>query len=389
MTEPCAHDGIRVRREGAGAGNPDGFRYFKSGDPKDPSPREFTYRHPYILELEITWACNLACPHCYVDAPRTCPDELTLGEIRVVLQAARAAGMLELSLTGGEVCCRPDLLDVIAAGQAAGFPVRLVTNGTLVTPAVARTWRDAGVILVTVSLDGVDPAVHDAIRGPGSHQKTLAGLDALSAAGLQVSLIAAFSRLNLDQLEGLWDFARARGFGLQVQMVSGKGRTPRDILLSPEEYHALGERVAAIFAAHPHHIVPMDDLVTPSNRHPLSLLHRTWQKRCTGGILNLFVRANGDVTPCSALALPENVVGNVRDPGGLTRILDEERCRDNLAWCHAKNLRGVCASCPHAGVCHGGCPDILLTLCRDCHENEYCHHRLETRAITAALLDPT
>ncbi|MBU1242799.1 radical SAM protein [Myxococcota bacterium] len=395
--KPPAHDGIRVRRDG------DAFRYFKSGgepvppdggqpvppDGGQPVPREFTCRHPYILELEITWACNLACPHCYVDAPRACPDELTLPEIRTVLAQARAAGMLELSLTGGEVCCRPDLMDVIAAGHEAGFPVRLVTNGTLVTQKIARAWKNAGIELVTVSLDGVDPAVHDTIRGPGSHAKTLAGIAALTEAGLSVSLIAAFSRINFGQLPALWDFARLHRLGLQAQMVSGKGRTPRDLLLSPHQYYELGEQIAAIFAAHPHRIVPMDDMVTPSNRFPLNQLARTWQKRCSGGILNLFVRANGDVTPCSALALPENVVGNIRDPGGLTMILEEERCRTNLEWCHAKNLHGICAGCPHADVCHGGCPDILLTLCRDRHENEYCYHRLETLAITEALLDPT
>jgi radical SAM protein with 4Fe4S-binding SPASM domain len=99
------------------------------------------------------------------------------------------------------------------------------------------------------------------------------------------------------------------------------------------------------------------------------------------------VRANGDVTPCSALALPENVVGNVRETGGLARILEEERCRENLAWCHDRNLQGTCASCPHAQVCHGGCPDILLTMCRNRYENEYCHHRVEMHSILDVLMD--
>ncbi len=376
MSEPRETDAVRVVRDG---GN---WRYFKVG-----TDREFTYRHPYILELEITWACNLACPHCYVDAPLACPDELTADEIAAVLQDARNAGMRELSLTGGEVCCRPDLPEIIDRARDAGFPVRLVTNGTLVTSAVAQSWHAAGVQLVTVSLDAMDPAVHDAIRGPGNFARTRAGIDALQEAGVPVSLIAAFSRINLGQLQDLWEFAHARGLVLQVQMVSGKGRTPREILLTPGEYHRLGQEIARIFERHPHRIVPMDDMVTPSACHPLSLLSSTWQKRCTGGILNVFVRANGDVTPCSALALPENVVGNVRDPGGLARILEEERCRENLAWCHARRLEGFCASCPHASFCHGGCPDILLTMCRSRHENEYCHYRVEMLSIREALLD--
>ena len=376
--QTSSHDGILVRREN------DGFRYFKSGDP---TRREFTYRHPYILELEITWACNLACPHCYVDAPKACPNELTLPEIRQLLAQARTAGMLELSLTGGEVLCRPDLMDVVDAGLEAGFFVRLVTNGTLVTPEVARAWKTAGIVLVTVSLDAADPGVHDAIRGVGSHAKTLAGIDHLCSAGLPVSLIAAFSRINANQLPGLWEWAHNHNLGLQAQMVSGKGRTPRECLLSPREYYELGEQMAEIFACYPHGLVPMDDMVTPSNRHPLNLLSRTWQKRCTGGILNIFVRANGDITPCSALALPENVVGNVRDAGSLTAILEEERCRKNLEWLHADHLRGVCAGCFHAQSCHGGCPDILLTMCQDRLENEYCYHRLEMQDLAGVLLE--
>lgn len=369
------NDAVRVVRSG------EQFRYFKVN-----SDREFTYRHPYILELEITWACNLACPHCYVDAPKACPDELTLDDIGNVLQDACTAGMSELSLTGGEVCCRPDLGTIIRMGRDMGFSVRLVTNGTLVNSTVAREWYDSGVQLVTVSLDAIKPAVHDRIRGTGSFQRTMAGIDALCDAGISVSLIAAFSRMNLGQLQGLWEFARSRNMVLQAQMVSGKGRTPRDLLLTAEEYYQLGEEISRFFAAYPHCIVPMDDMVTPSNCFPLSLLSSTWQKRCTGGILNVFVRANGDVTPCSALALPENVVGNVRQPGGFMRILEEERCRENLAWCHAKNLQGVCATCAHASVCHGGCPDILLTMCRNRYENEYCYHRVEMHSIISTLL---
>ena len=103
------------------------------------------------------------------------------------------------------------------------------------------------------------------------------------------------------------------------------------------------------------------------------------------GLLNLFVRANGDVTPCSALAFPACIVGNVRrDP--LRAVCEEERCRHNLEWLRPETLTGQCATCPFRAECRGGCPEILLSMCRNRTENEYCYHRIESERIVAEAL---
>jgi radical SAM protein with 4Fe4S-binding SPASM domain len=135
----------------------------------------------------------------------------------------------------------------------------------------------------------------------------------------------------------------------------------------------------------PINLIPMDDLATFSHLPPLSLLGRTWQGQCTGGLLNLFVRANGDVTPCSALAFPECVVGNVRRES-LSVVCLEERCKKNLAWLRPDALTGACGRCPFQRECRGGCPEILLSMCSHRTENEYCYHRIEEQRILGPAL---
>ncbi len=363
-------DDILIER--GGDGEP---RYFRADDPHR---EEYTYRKPFILELEITRRCNLHCVHCYAEADdRSFAGELTLEEISRVLDEARDIGMRELSLTGGEVFCRPDFLDVVDAGIDRGYHVRFVTNGTLLDDELLAGLCERPIKLITVSLDAVSPEAHERIRGPGSHARAAAAIERLGEAGFHLSVITAFSRLNVGEFDDLLDFCVRRRINWQVQITSAKGRCPKDITLSPEEYYELGRKVAAALADDPPiHIIPMDDLATFSHFPPLNLLSRTWQGRCTGGLLNLFIRADGDVTPCSALCFAECVVGNVRRES-LKAICDEQRCRKALSWQSIETLTGACATCPFQLDCRGGCPEILLSMCRVRTENDYCYHRIE------------
>ncbi|MFB3891688.1 MAG: radical SAM protein [Phycisphaerae bacterium] len=374
-------DNVIVQRDAAGA-----IHYFRRDDD---AHEEYTCRKPFILELEITRRCNLRCIHCYAEAQdRAFPDELTACEIRRVLDDGREIGIRELSLTGGEVFLRDDFFRIIDDGLARGYAVRFVTNGTLLDDWRLTELCRRPIKMITVSLDSISPAVHERIRGPHSHAPATRAIERLREAGFHVSVITAFSKLNVGDFDALLEFCTARRIDWQVQITSAKGRCPAPITLTPDEYYALGEKVAAAMAARPPmNIIPMDDLATFSHFAPLSILSQTWQGRCSGGMLNLFVRANGDVTPCSALCFAECIVGNVRRDS-LAAICREERCARALDWVRAENMTGVCASCCFKDACQGGCPEILLSMCHSRTENEYCYHRIEQeRVVHEALGD--
>ena len=372
-------DALRIERSTDGT-----LRYFRADSS---APKEFSYRKPFLLELEITRRCNLSCVHCYAQATeKGLAEELTLDEIRRVLREGAELGIGELSLTGGEVFLRPDFLAIIDIAADLGYAVRFVTNATLLTDELLEKLCRRPIKLITVSLDSLGSAPHESIRGVGSHAPALRNLLRLKAAGFALSVITAFSRLNLAEFDSLLDFCLRHRLNWQVQLTTAKGRCEKSLTLSPEEYYALGEKVATAYAARlPIRVIPMDDMATFSHFHPLSRLSETWQGGCTGGLLTLFVRADGQVTPCSALCFEETVVGNVRRDS-LHAICGEERCRKALSWLTPERLTGACAGCPFRRECKGGCPEMLLAMCRSRTENEYCYHRIEQARILEGIV---
>ncbi len=134
--------------------------------------------------------CNLRCRHCFISCA---PDNhafwfLDPGVVRAALEQSEGLGVKEYYFTGGEPFMHRDLIAILADALALG-PATVLTNGTLLTPrgveglaALAAGSRYS--LELRVSLDGVNPEMNDAIRGPGAFARTLEGLRRLAAAGL-------------------------------------------------------------------------------------------------------------------------------------------------------------------------------------------------------------
>jgi organic radical activating enzyme len=163
-----------------------------------------------LLELDALWIqvagtlCNLTCTHCFV----TCgPHEerhgmMTRAEVAARVAEALAMGVREIYLTGGEPFLHPEL-EPIVEHTLASAPVTVLTNGTLFTERrlawlAALTRKSRHALELRVSLDATDAAAHDTFRGPGAWVRTMAGLRALEAFGLEP--IVTFTRpVHVDE----------------------------------------------------------------------------------------------------------------------------------------------------------------------------------------------
>lgn len=310
---------------------------------------------PRRVYWEVTRACDLACRHCRAEAdPTPGPDELSPAEgLRLVRRlAAFGHPAPHLVLTGGDPLKRADLFELIAAARGAGLGVSVAPSATpLLTPAVIMRLHEAGVEAISLSLDGADPARHDALRGvPGCFERTLRAAQAARVAGIPFQINSLVSRQTVDDLPGVYQLTSRLGaarWSLFFLVAVGRGTVLDPI--SPVECEQLLVTLAGLAARSDLPMVSTTE--APHFRRVLVQRGRGTPRAHGLGIRDgngiMFITHAGEVYPSGFLALP---VGSVRgeDPVALYRDAPVFR-----ALRQADLFGGRCGRCEFRGVCGG------------------------------------
>ena len=214
-----------------------------------PPATEQTHRTKGLLRL--TMACNEKCPFCNVPAEdyrrKTPPQE----EIDRQLQRFFDENAGTLTISGGEpTLLRKRLLALVRTARAGGIPfVELQTNAVLIDDPYARALAEAGVTSAFVSLLSHIPEHHDALAGlDGAFEKCIAGIDAMLAHGVEVTLnpvlarrteahFADFVRFVVDRLPGVSTVSVS---AVQPHGRAGRGDNPTELL---PDYAVLAEQI--------------------------------------------------------------------------------------------------------------------------------------------------
>ncbi len=166
-----------------------------------------------VVVWNVTRRCNLVCAHCYShsDACVGCEDELSHEEGKALLDDLADYGSPVILFSGGEPLLRPDLVELAEYAVSRGLRAVISTNGTLITPQMARRLKGVGLSYVGVSLDGLRET-HDHFRGvSGAFDRALAGIRACQEVGLKVGLRVTLFKGNRRELPGIFDLIEAEG----------------------------------------------------------------------------------------------------------------------------------------------------------------------------------
>ncbi len=197
-------------------------------------------RLPIGAVYEATMRCNLHCEFCYVidflNIEGEWRQEMTLERLR---QAFPDQPGFQVSLTGGEIFMRKDIMSVLDLFREKGYSCGyLTTNGTIINEERAEALADlaaAGFLKhISVSVDGPGE-LHDRARGlKGTFERTCAGLRRLQEAArrkhapLRVSINTTVAQESLEALDQMVDVAEELGvdaIGLNHLMYS----TPEEV----------------------------------------------------------------------------------------------------------------------------------------------------------------
>lgn len=311
---------------------------------------------------EMTAACNLRCKHCHAQGGKRSPVELSTEEGKKLLRELAAVDSFRMMVfTGGEPLLRPDLFELCAYARDLGFSVVIATNGTLITPPVAKKLRQAGVSCLAISLDAAGPKIHDALRGvPGAYQAAIRALEACREAGMAL-------QVNMTAMESNWEeiphvFSLVSSYGAEIMLLYqliplGRGEEIREKALVREKNRLLVEQLAASQTKSHTIIEPVGApqywpyLVKNNGLRGKALraLGNYVFQGCAAGWGLCYVKPDGEVWPCPFVPVSG---GNVRQQP-FREIWEEGEVFKKLKR-REKYLEGKCGACRYNRIC-GGC----------------------------------
>jgi AdoMet-dependent heme synthase len=333
------------------------------------SPRAEGFARPYVVSWNLTYRCNLACEHCYLDAGGTplvgtenFADRTELGTeecFKVIDEIAAFAPECLTILTGGEPLLRRDILEIIRRAAERGLWVVVGTNGVCITENLARRLAEAGARGLSLSLDALDPDRHDRFRMVrGAWRNTVDGAEILNRVGLPFIVQTTAGAHNLGELDAIADFAHdrlaAKVWNLYFLVPTGRGQFVSD--MTPAQYDEVldslyriqrkfDRRMLVNAKCAPHYIkTVLENAETDSKIRTYS----GGAGGCPAGTHYMGIRPNGDVTPCPYLPV---FAGNLRR-AALTDLWNSSRLFTDIR--RRSSLEGRCGGCEMNAHC-GGC----------------------------------
>ncbi|MSW21130.1 MAG: mycofactocin radical SAM maturase, partial [Actinobacteria bacterium] len=156
---------------------------------------------PICLTWELTYACNLQCIHCLSSSGQRDSRELSTAEAKRVLDELRDLQVFYINIGGGEPMIRRDFFEIVEYSIANQIGVKFSTNGAFIDRPKSQQLASMDYLDIQLSIDGVDAATNDAVRGEGSYAMARRAMDNLAEAGFgpfKISVVV--TRHNVDQL---------------------------------------------------------------------------------------------------------------------------------------------------------------------------------------------
>ena len=338
---------------------------------------------PSGIYIDITYRCPMRCRTCYRWRSKPQEHELHAEVWKEVVTALRSwLGDFYLTIGGGEPLLRPDLDGIIRYASSLRVSTSIITSGYLLDGDRFDRLSDAGLDCVCVSLDGLGPDTHDAIRGrEGSFDRAAAAVERHAEAirtgrtRTTLSLSTMVMRKNVREIVDLVRWAEARevhSVNLQHLLPPSSFPFSPKVPFSPElpdpiDYNALAAEAAfselseegatdgeieAAFSELKAMRASGHLIINNSARH-LDALCQAVKGRiddvdlsCRVGHMNFFIDPFGNARLCPLMAPVGRVVDeppgrlwNVRAARGRRQEIAECREPCRLAHCNFPNVQ--------------------------------------------------
>jgi len=170
-------------------------------------------RKPFNIMFELTHRCNFNCIYCYLGKTKNSnKKELTLLQIKRILEQLKEAGVYNIGFTGGEPFTRPDIFDILEYARGLGFSFGILTNGYPIDRETIERIKKICPNNIEITFHAMNEKIFDRITGVrGSYKRVKNAVELLFESRLPLGLKTSAMKINKDEVIRVNKYARSLG----------------------------------------------------------------------------------------------------------------------------------------------------------------------------------
>ncbi|MDR0372592.1 MAG: radical SAM protein [Nitrososphaerota archaeon] len=325
---------------------------------------------PRVVVWESTRACNYACAHCRATAQKQPdPHQLTTQEALHMVDQIAALCNPVFIVSGGDPLQRKDVFEVASYASRLGFRVVMSPSGSDLSQKTFEKMKQAGVRMISLSLDGATAATHDNFRNvPGAFDLVMSNIALANVNSFPFRINTTVTQHNYKAIEPIHKLSVEKGaVEWDIFMLVPTGRGKINMEITPQQYEETLQTIYQLSESSP---IPVKVTCAPQYTRIATQQTKGKPARgsrgCMAGNGFCFISHVGDVFGCGFLPLR---AGSIRQQS-LKEIYQQAPLFVELR--NHQLLKGKCGKCNYSMIC-GGCRARAFSTKKDYLEEEpYC-----------------
>lgn len=332
------------------------------------------------VHWSVTGHCNLKCRHCYMSAPDYKYHDLTKDECFEIIRQFREAGVLTVTITGGDPFVRKDIFEILDRIYQEGLGIpQIYTNGLLLNEQILDWFLERGKKPdFVLSFDCV--GCHDWMRGVENVEApTIEAIRLLRSRGFSVMIETAICGKNISRLLDTYEILKELGIEFwktSLVFEAGKWKEAGEKNIGDEVlYEAYLRLIARYVQDGAPFFIQLDGFYSGKKGDP-SVYEIPYERKCdektvqkTSSCLmcriHPYLLPDGTFLPCASMT-DSNIEGDM--PNLKKCTISEIYRNDENPFFRLSNIRisevlesnQECKSCEFRYECGGGCRAVSM-----------------------------
>jgi len=343
---------------------------------------EWCYNNGYLFSLfvELTYACNLKCVHCY-NPKNMSSVQIDFDKMKQIIDEAREIGCFNITFSGGECTLNKDFIKIVEYAREKRMSVEIFTNGQTLydNPELLNRLIELYPCRIGLSLYSLNEDTHEKITGvKGSYQKTLRVIEKLRKENISVEIKNFLLNTNCKDCISIRDYARK----INASSVADLSLIPTMEGDKKTFGYVVGEKDLLELYTNPKSPLYFKDV----KKRDISKIQD--ESLCYAGCHILCITPNLDIYPC--VSLPLNL-GNFNEislkdiwQGAKNKNPDNKLHQwqqvtfEDLKECYKEDYCAFCAYCPGMGMLENGYLKKSDILCKQAIAKQKAHSMTKT-----------